>query len=83
VVRTIPLHHGGVIDATLTWNGTADLDLELWRAGASTEIASSDGVRGTEHVSADVAGGSNYELRVIYYSGATIASYFLRVIHPN
>jgi hypothetical protein len=81
VTRTIPLHHPGIIDATLTWNGTADLDLELWRG--TTEIASSDGVRGTERITADVTGGSNYEFRVIYYQGATIANYILRVIHPN
>jgi hypothetical protein len=83
VVRSLGIHHTGRIDATLTWNGTADLDLQLWRSGASSEIASSDGVGGTERVSADVTGGSTYELRVIYYSGATAANYILRVIHPN
>jgi carboxypeptidase family protein len=82
-VHMFNIHNDGALDATLTWTGTADLDLSLFRSGSSTPIARSTGVSGTEHVSAVLAGGSVYELRVTYYDGATIANYMLRVGRMN
>jgi hypothetical protein len=80
-IVTFPIHNSGAFSALLTWNGTADLDLSLWRG--TTEIARSSGVRGREEVSAILSIASNYELHVTYYQGATVASYILNVTRMN
>lgn len=81
-VTIIPVHNSGVIDATLTWSGGADLDLSLWR-GTTLLASSRTASASTEHVSASASGGSNYELHVTYYDGSVIANYTLKVTHPK
>lgn len=79
----LPVHNSGTIDGQLEWTGGCnDLDLSLWSIGGSRPIASSDGVTGREHVSANVSGGG-YEFRITYYDGCTIANYTLIVQRPN
>lgn len=76
------VHNDGGIVARIAWSGSADLDLELWRDGvkvASSTSASS----ASELVSVTGTPGSRYEVRVVYYSGATIANYTLILVRPS
>jgi hypothetical protein len=78
----LAVHHGGTLTARLEWSTrTNDLDLELWRG--STMLASSRGVGDQESVSSAVSAGAMYELRVVYYEGATVQPFTLRVQRPN
>lgn len=79
--HSFDVHNGGTISARVGWAGSADVDLELWRG--TTLIASSTSVRSSEEVSTNQSGGSNYQIRVVYYSGAAIANYTLVVSRPN
>jgi hypothetical protein len=74
------LTSAGALFATLSSAESADLDLSLFRG--SQLIASSRGVRNSEAVSANLSP-SDYELRVTYYSGSTIANFTLTVTRPN
>jgi hypothetical protein len=80
-VHVFPIHHDGVFTANLTWNTNADLDLQLYRDG--TEIAESSGDASSQEVSANLTGGFNYELRVIYRTGSLITAYALDVARMN
>jgi hypothetical protein len=85
-VISLPIHNGGVIDATLDWspNSVADLDISLFTAGGTNAIVrSASASGGREHISTNVAAGSTYELHVTYYTGSNITTYSVRVIHPN
>lgn len=79
----VAVHHDGMLEAELTWTDSSnDLDLELWRDGEM--LASSDGVLTMrEFISSEVLGGHFYELRVIYFDGATIEEFELTVTHPS
>ena len=80
--RTYPLHisASGVVEATLTWPESADLDLALFRRG--TLIVSSSGSTHTEHLSSTVSPG-DYELRVLYFNSSVIANFTLTVTQPS
>lgn len=80
-VHTFPIHNDGTFRAVLTWNTGSDLDLELYRG--TTEIAESSSVTSREEVSANIPGGSIYELRVIYYNGSLITGYNLAINRVN
>jgi hypothetical protein len=79
-IISLPIHHSGILEATMGWAGSADLDLTLFRG--SSIIVSSRGVGSTERISTNVIAGL-YELRITYYQGSMIATYNLRVNRPN
>lgn len=75
------VHHDGMIAASVTWSGGADIDLQLWRGFVLLEqSAGSDPI---EQVSAAATAGESYELRVVYFSGTTVTNYSLVVSRPN
>jgi hypothetical protein len=77
----IPIHNSGILDAAIGWAGSADLDLTLFRGG--TVIVAARGVGSIEKISTNVQSNTLHELRITYYSGASIATYNLKVAHPN
>lgn len=80
--HTLPIHNAGLVEVDMEFTGGSnDLDLTFWSSG--TLVAESKGVRGRESISANVSGGGSYEVRVTYYSGATVSNYTLRVRRPN
>jgi hypothetical protein len=81
VTITIAIHNSGNLAAELDWAGSGDLDLTLWRG--TTLIAESRKASGRENISSFLSGGSSYQLKITYYSGAVIAPYTLRVTRMN
>lgn len=80
--HSLPIHNSGVVEVDMEFTGGSnDLDLTFWVNGSL--VAESRGVRGRENISANVSGGGSYEIRVTYYSGATISNYTMRVRRPN
>ena len=85
-ILTIPVHNDGPLDATLTWEPAiaADLNLSLFRTSPSALLSRAATNGGNqERITADVKGGTVFELRVTYASGTAAPTYALRVTHPN
>src|SRR5262245_45703566 len=85
-IIAMPIHNNGAADATLTWTGSSDvgLTITLFQTGAATPIARSSaaGTR-SQHISAMLTGGQDYEFRITVVAGTGSASYSLRVTHQN
>ena len=70
----------GLISASLTWGGKADLDLYLYSStGALIASATTSGRGGSEQISYQAADGGTYFLEVVAVSGK--ANYTLTVTH--
>jgi hypothetical protein len=85
-IIAMPIHNNGATDATLTWHGSSDvaLTVTLFQTGAATAIARSSAAgTNTQHISAMLAGGQDYEFRITVVGGSGSASYTLRVTHQN
>jgi hypothetical protein len=85
-VIAIPVHNTGSIDATLTWRAASpvSLNVTLFKSGDQRPLASStSNGSANERISAPLAGGALYELRITYGSGTAMASYSLKVAYPN
>jgi Carboxypeptidase regulatory-like domain len=85
-IIAMPIHNNGPTDATLTWTGSSDvaLTVTLFQTGASTPIARSSAAgTNSQHISAMLTGGQDYEFRITVVGGTGSASYTLRVTHQN
>ena len=78
---TFATTRSGEIDATVSWTGGTDLDLELWR-DSTILIASLPIAAGTDRVRTSGQPGS-YEMRVVYNSGTAPTDYMLRITHAQ
>jgi hypothetical protein len=83
-IVALPVHHSGLIDATLTWTaGGPALTLTLLQAGSPVPIATPTLVDGNGRLVANLEGGAVYEIRVIYASGTGRVAYSLSIAYPN
>lgn len=85
-IMTIAIHNAGPLDAMLTWSSeeSVNLDLALFRMNDPTPIARSAASDSTsEHISANLPAGADYELHVTYTSGTAPTTYVLKVTHMN
>jgi hypothetical protein len=85
-IIAIPVHNAGPIDATLKWraSGPVLMTITLFDAGQSTPLAKSASAgAATQRITARLAGGALYELRITYESGTATAVYSLSATYPN
>jgi hypothetical protein len=66
----IPMESAGRIQASVTFDAGADIDIELY-GPTGARIASSAGVEAIESIDVTVPGGGAYALRIFLYGGAS------------